>query len=120
MAVLSKKSKSEVLGKRSVAEQRKAVAPSKNSENSWTFLTNHSHVLICLAHQPDIRLRDVAEKVGVTERAVQRIIADLEAGGVLSHKKEGRRNLYMISGSQPLRHPVEMHRTVDELLKLIS
>jgi DNA-binding IclR family transcriptional regulator len=72
---------------------------------AWTFLTNHSHVLLCLARQPDTRLRDVAHDVGITERAVQRIVADLEAGGYLTRRKAGRRNVYAIDDSQPLRRP---------------
>jgi DNA-binding Lrp family transcriptional regulator len=84
----------------------------------WTFLTNHSHVLLCLARQPDTRLRDVAHDVGITERAVQRIVADLEAGGYLTRRKAGRRNVYAIDESRPLRHPVEAHQTVARLLAL--
>jgi Mn-dependent DtxR family transcriptional regulator len=85
---------------------------------AWTFLTNHSHVLLCLARQPDTRLRDVAHDVGITERAVQRIVADLEAGGYLTRRKAGRRNVYAIDDSQPLRHPVEAHQTIARLLAL--
>lgn len=86
----------------------------------WTFLTNHSHVLICLAEDPEMRLRDVAERVGITERAVFRIVADLEEAGVLTRHREGRRNQYEIHGNRPLRHPVEMHRTVGDLLGLLQ
>ena len=84
----------------------------------WTFLTNHSHVLICLWRQPETRLRDVAEVVGITERAVQAIVAELEAGGVLIRTREGRRNRYQIREAVPLRHPVESNRTVAALLKM--
>jgi predicted transcriptional regulator len=89
-------------------------------EYQWTFLTNHSHVLICLERQPDLRLRDVAQMVGITERAVQRIIADLEEAGVLSHERSGRRNQYSIEKKLPLRHPIEKHRTVGDLLGLVA
>ena len=85
----------------------------------WTFLTNHSHVLICLAEDPDLRLRDVAERVGITERAVFRIVADLEEAGVITRHREGRRNQYEVHGGEPLRHPVEQHRTVGDLLGLL-
>jgi predicted transcriptional regulator len=85
----------------------------------WTFLTNHSHVLICLARDPSARLRDVADEVGITERAVQRIVTDLENGGVLTRTREGRRNRYCIYGDRHLRHPVESHRTVLDLLSLV-
>jgi DNA-binding transcriptional ArsR family regulator len=85
----------------------------------WTFLTNHSHVLICLAGQPDLRLREVAARVGITERAVQRIVADLEEAGVLTRSREGRRNQYHVTTSSPLRHPVEAHCTVSDLLDMV-
>ena len=85
----------------------------------WTFLSNHAHVLICIAQEPEIRLRDVAERVGITERAVQRIVADLEEGGYLSRSREGRRNRYEVHADRPLRHPVEAHREVNVLLNLI-
>ena len=85
----------------------------------WTFLSNHAHVLICIAQEPEIRLRDVAERVGITERAVQRIVADLEEGGYLSRSREGRRNRYEVHADRPLRHPVEAHREVNGLLDLI-
>src|SRR4028118_1016601 len=85
----------------------------------WTFLTNHSHVFLCLAEDPEIRLRDVAERVGITERAAQRIVADLEEGGYLSRSREGRRNRYEVHADRPLRHPVEAHREVNVLLNLI-
>jgi predicted transcriptional regulator len=84
----------------------------------WTFLTNHSHVLLCLAREPDVRLRDVAVMVGITERAVQRIVADLEAGGYVTRRKAGRRNVYAVDDSRPLRHPVEAHQSVAQLLRL--
>jgi DNA-binding Lrp family transcriptional regulator len=88
------------------------------ADSGWTFLTNHSHVLICLAGDPEARLRDVADRVGITERAVQSIVADLEAGGIITRQREGRRNRYEIHVDLPLRHPVESHRTVRDLLRL--
>ncbi len=86
----------------------------------WTFLTNHSHVLICLHRDAQMRLRDVAERVGITERAVQRIVHELEEAGVLTHRREGRRNVYRIALRRPLRHRLESHHTVGELLALIN
>ena len=83
-------------------------------------MSNHSHVLICLARDPERRLRDVAVDVGITERAVQNIVADLEAGGVLERERVGRRNRYTIQRDQPLRHPVEAHRRVGDLLGLLE
>jgi len=89
------------------------------ASGSWTFFTNHAHVLICLASDPEMRLRDVAQRVGITERAVQKIISELEAGGVLSHDKEGRRNRYTVHEKSALRHPVESHCSVADLLRAI-
>ncbi|MEP6756273.1 MAG: winged helix-turn-helix transcriptional regulator [Chthonomonadales bacterium] len=92
----------------------------KNTPIGWTFLTNHSHVLICLHQNPDMRLRDVAVSVNITERAVQRIVADLEAADILVRSKEGRRNRYEINVNLPLRHPIEAHKKVADLLKLVE
>lgn len=91
----------------------------EGQEPQWTFLTNHSHVLVCLATDPFMRLRDVAARVGITERAVQRIVGDLERSGFLRRDREGRRNRYEIDLARPLRHPVEAHQTVGELLRSI-
>ena len=93
---------------------------SSNEPTRWTFLTNHAHVLLCLAREPELRLRDVAERVGVTERAVQRIVADLEDGGYLIRHRTGRQNEYEIAGEGPMRHPVESHRTVQALIDLVK
>jgi DNA-binding transcriptional ArsR family regulator len=85
----------------------------------WTFLSNHGHVLICLARDPAARLRDVAIAVGITERAVQKIVSDLEEGGVVQRVRDGRRNRYRLFLDRPMRHPVEAHRSVGELLEMI-
>lgn len=85
---------------------------------SWTFLTNHAHVLLCLAADPEARLRDVADAVGITERAVQHIVSDLAAAGVVERTREGRRNRYTLHPEAPLRHPVEAHRRVEDLVRL--
>ena len=84
----------------------------------WTFLSNHTHVLVALAAQPGATLREVSAAVGITERAVQRIVAELEAAGALVREKEGRRNHYRIQRRLRLRHPLEAHRTIGELLDL--
>lgn len=94
-------------------------AKTATQDSSWTFLTNHSHVLLCLVEDPEARMRDVAERVGITERAVQRIVAELEAAGYLVRRREGRRNHYEVKGDLPLRHPVERHRTLSALIALI-
>lgn len=86
----------------------------------WTFLTNHAHVLLTLKQSPAIALREVAMLVGITERSVQRIVADLEAEGFIKKAKSGRSNTYSVIGKKRLRHPLEAHHTVDELFKAIS
>ena len=86
---------------------------------SWTFLTNHAHVLLCIVQDPEVRLRDVAARVGITERAVQRIVTDLEGEGYLTVSKEGRRNRYQVHCGLPLRHPIERHRSVGALVELV-
>lgn len=88
--------------------------------SGWTFLSNHAHVLICLAMAPDARLRDVAARVGITERAVQRILGDLEKERLVTREREGRRNRYVLHLDQPLRHPLESHRTVRQLVDLVT
>lgn len=85
----------------------------------WTFLTNHSHVLLCLAGDPDVRLRDIATRVGITERAVQRIVAELEEAGYVRRDRDGRRNHYVIDPSLPLRHPIEEHQTIGALIESV-
>jgi DNA-binding transcriptional ArsR family regulator len=86
----------------------------------WTFLTNHTHVLFCIARDPEVRMRDVAEAVGVTERAVQRIVAELEEAGYLIRERDGRRNRYEVRAALPLRHPIEQHCEVAELLRVLT
>lgn len=92
--------------------------PAVSERHDWTFLSNHAHVLIVLAAQPDLRMRDVAVRVGITERAVQRIVADLAEGGYLETIRDGRRNRYRINRQLRLRHPVEAHRTIEDLIEL--
>lgn len=87
--------------------------------SQWTFLTNHTHVLFCIAQDPSVRMRDVANLVGITERAVQRIVADLEGAGYLVRRRDGRNNTYEVAGDQPFRHPLEQHCRVDQLLELL-
>ncbi len=85
----------------------------------WTFLTNHTHTLLCIARDPGIRLRDVAQRVGVTERAAQRIVSDLVEAGYLDRIREGRRNTYRIRADRPMRHPVEHGHRVGEILDVL-
>jgi len=86
----------------------------------WTVLSNYGHVLVALAQDSGARLRDVAERVGITERAAQRIVADLEASGVLRRYREGRRNRYEIDTSRHLRHPLEAHCQLGTLLEILQ
>lgn len=90
------------------------------SNHRWTFLTNHAHVLVLLSRDPTMVLRQVALQIGITERAVQRIIADLEEDGFIKREKVGRNNHYRILDHQPLRHPIEAHRTIGDLVRLVS
>lgn len=89
------------------------------TETHWTFFSNHAHVLVCLAESPEATLREVADQVGITERSAQRIITHLDEAEILHREKHGRRNSYVIDTSAHLRHPLEEHCTVGELLKII-
>ena len=86
----------------------------------WTYLTNHAHVLILLARDETSTMREVAEAVGITERAVQRIVSELEEAGVLKRSRRGRRNVYTVNAALTLRHPLESHCTVAQLLSLVN
>jgi len=86
---------------------------------SWTFLSNHAHVLICLARDDDPTVRTMAIDVGITERAVLKILAELEDAGYVERHREGRRNHYEIHRDVPLRHPIEAHRTVGDLISAV-
>ena len=86
----------------------------------WTFLTNHTHVLICVWKDPYLRTRDIADMVGITERSVQRILGELTEFGVITWEKEGRRNRYSVVPSKQLRHPLENHKSVLDLLGLVG
>jgi len=90
------------------------------SRPGWTFLTNHGHVLVCIASDPAIRGRDIAERVGITERATQAIVADLVAEGYLQRTRIGRRNHYRINMDRKLRHPLEHAHRIGELLVLAT
>ena len=88
--------------------------------NDWTFLSNHAHVLVCLARDSEARLRDIALNVGITERRVSSIVTDLEAEGVIKISRNGRRNSYSVNRRARLRHPLESHQTVGDLLRAIE
>lgn len=86
----------------------------------WTFLSNHAHVLLLVARHPEILIRDLALQVGITERAVQRIMGELVNEGYLVRERRGRRNAYIVNPSKHLRHPVESQRTIEDLIRLLQ
>ncbi len=86
----------------------------------WTFLTNHAHALLCVARDPGIRHRDLAQRIGITERAAQRIVADLVQDGYLSVARQGRRNRYQLHPELPLRHPLEHDHQIGEILAVLT
>jgi predicted transcriptional regulator len=93
---------------------------SNNEQKTWTFLTNHAQVLLSLAETPDIRLRDVAERVGITERATQRILAELIEGGYVKAERIGRRNRYTVDRQHAMRHSAQFGYEIDALLKALT
>ena len=97
----------------------RAGAP-KADEHRWTFLSNHSHVLLCLHRDPDLTLREVADAVGITERSVQRILGELEEAGYVSRERHGLRNRYRFRLSAPLRHPIEAHCRIGDLVAMVE
>lgn len=86
----------------------------------WTFISNHGHVLLCLAKNEAMLMKDVAAAVGITLRAVQRIVTELETGGYLVRVRDGRQNRYVVRRHVPLRHPLEAHREVGALIALVE
>ena len=93
---------------------------SPGTHRGWTFLTNHAQVLLCIAEQQDVRLRDVAERVGITERAAQRILADLVAGGYVEATRVGRRNHYTVDRAHAMRHSAQLGYEIGALLAALG
>ncbi len=93
---------------------------SPNGQRTWTFLTNHAQVLLCLAVTPDIRLRDVAQHVGITERATQRILAELVEAGYVKVERVGRRNRYTVDRDHAMRHSAQLGHEIGALLEALS
>ncbi len=104
---------------RAKTEPLKKTASAEPTEATWTFLSNHTHVLVCLAANAEQTLRDVSLQVGITERAVQRIVADLETAGVLTRERDGRRNRYALDLDVHLRHALERHCRIGDILRLV-
>jgi predicted ArsR family transcriptional regulator len=86
---------------------------------SWSFLTNHARTLLCIAHDPGLRVRDIAVEVGITERSAHGLLADLVDDGYVVKEKTGRRNRYRVQAHLPLRDPVSRERTIGEMLDLL-
>lgn len=87
---------------------------------TWTFLTNHGHVLVCIAHNSGVRIADIADLVGIGERAAHRIVGDLVRDGYVVRTKDGRRNTYAINYEQPLRHPLEASHSIGEIFGALA
>jgi predicted transcriptional regulator len=92
----------------------------ENTPRGWTFLTNHAQVLVCIAHDPGVRLRDIGERVGITERAAHRIVVELADAGYITRQRNGRRNQYTINTHLPLPDPIARERNVGELLSILT
>jgi hypothetical protein len=86
----------------------------------WSFLSKHGRVLLCIAHDPGVRLRDIAASVGITERSVYGIVTDLTAAGCVVKEKDGRRNRYQIQAHLPLPEPTSQHLAIGEVLALLA
>ena len=86
----------------------------------WAFLTNHARVLLCIAHDPGIRLRDIGDRVGITERAAHRIVTELGAAGYITRRRNGRRNQYTINTHLPLPDPLARNQNIGELLDILT
>ncbi len=92
----------------------------EKSEPTWAFLTNHAQVLICIARDPGVRLREIGERVGITERAAHRIVVELADGGYIARERNGRRNHYTINAHFPLPDPIAREQNVGELLAILT
>jgi DNA-binding MarR family transcriptional regulator len=91
-----------------------------NELSGWSFLTNHTHILVCLSRDPSMTVRNLALQVGVTERSVQRILSDLEESGVVTRTREGRCNRYEVNNKFQLRHPLEAQHNLGELMSALK
>lgn len=94
--------------------------PVMSDERPWTFLSNHGHVLVQLSHDPDARIRDIADAVGITERRAHMILSDLEAAGYITITKVGRRSHYRVHRSRKFRHPAESTKSIGSLLDIFE
>ena len=92
----------------------------QDGKPSWSFLTNHAQVLLCISHDPGIRLREIGEAVGITERAAHRIVIELAAAGYISRRRNGRRNHYTIQSHLPLPDPLAREQKIGDLLAILA
>lgn len=97
-----------------------ALETGSDERPSWTFLTNHGHVLLCIAQNPDVRLSEIADLVGIGERAAHRIVQELVDGGYVSRSKVGRRNTYTVDLTRPLRHPLESGHAIGDVFRPLA
>lgn len=93
---------------------------SGNGDHAFRFVTNHAHVLQIISADPTVRLRDIAQTVGITERTAGQIVSDLEQAGYLTKTRDGRRNHYQVNDKLPLRHPQHRHHTVGDLIRFLE
>ena len=91
-----------------------------DTDPRWTFLTNHAQTLLCIAQNPSIRLREIGETVGITERAVHRIVGELQDAGYLTRHREGRRNRYTVHSQLALPDPLARDQRVSDLLEILA
>jgi hypothetical protein len=96
------------------------MSMAENTTPDWTLLTNHAQVLVCIAHDPGVRLRDIGERVGITERAAHRIVAELAGAGYITRKRNGRRNHYTINSHFPIPDPIARDQNIGELLQILT
>lgn len=92
---------------------------SAKSTPSWSFLTNHARVLVCIAHDPGVRLREIGDAVGITERAAHRIVSELAEAGYISRERHGRRNRYSVQAHLPLPDPIAREQNIGDLLAIL-
>ena len=103
-----------------LSRRRAAARPvPTDAAPGWTFLTNHGHVFFCIARNADVRISQIADMVGIGERAAHRIVGDLVRDGCVQRKKDGRRNTYSIDFTRPLRHPLEADHTIGEMFRAL-
>ena len=105
---------------RSIGQHTRMSSVISDDERHWTLLTNHGRILLLIAQEPDVRIRDLASAAGVTERTAQTIVTDLEHAGYITKERAGRRNVYTVNRKQPFRHQAESGHKVGELIDLFT